>query len=119
MKRSPYSQPVIIAVSLAVLGGRAISAQDKYTCASAGWARVLRVQGIRRLAGVAISQSGDLIEVILGNPEMIEAYRAGVPGTASLSPTAPRWRRSIGTRKRTEAPVSRRCRTPCMTSTSW
>jgi hypothetical protein len=36
---------VIVAVVLAVLGGRAISAQDKYAgkvhCASAEWARVL------------------------------------------------------------------------------
>ena len=49
---------VIVAAVFAVLGGRAISAQDKYAFRSgqirgrsAGWALILRVQGIRRLVG--------------------------------------------------------------------
>ena len=33
--------------------------------------------------------------VILANPVMIKAYSPAFPATASLSPTAPRWRRSI------------------------
>ena len=47
----------IIAGVLAVVGGLAISAQDKYTLESAEWARVLRVQRIRGLAG-CLHQSG-------------------------------------------------------------
>jgi hypothetical protein len=35
---------------------------------------------------VAFSQTGDLIEVILANPVMIEAYRAGVPGNGKPFP---------------------------------
>jgi hypothetical protein len=35
---------------------------------------------------VAVSQSGDLIEVILANPVMIEAYRAGAPGNGKPFP---------------------------------
>ena len=41
----------IIAVVLAVAGGVAWSAQDKYSLRAAEWARFLRIQGIRKLAG--------------------------------------------------------------------
>ena len=55
--------------------------------ASAERARVLRVQGIRRLAGCRRqSDPSDLIEVIVANPVMIEAYRAGVPGSGKHFP---------------------------------
>jgi len=43
------------------------SAQDKYSLQVRMGSRS-RVQGIRRLETVAVSQTGDLIEVILGNP---------------------------------------------------
>jgi hypothetical protein len=49
---------------------------------------------------VSISQDGPLIAAILANPVMIKAYQAGVPGNGKPFPTAPSWRRSIGTRKR-------------------
>ena len=35
---------------------------------------------------VAVSQSGDLIEVIVANPAMIEAYKAGAPGNGKAFP---------------------------------
>ena len=35
---------------------------------------------------VAVSQIGDLIEVILANPVIIDAYRAGVPGNGTPFP---------------------------------
>jgi hypothetical protein len=41
---------LIIPGTFAVLSGAAISAQDKYTFAGARRARILRIQGIRRLA---------------------------------------------------------------------
>jgi hypothetical protein len=53
-------------------------------CAGAGRARVLR--GYENWQVIAVSQSGHLIEVILGNPEMIEAYQAGVPGNGKSFP---------------------------------
>jgi len=40
----------IVTVGLAVLGGFAISAQDKYTVRVPGGAGVLRVQGLRSMA---------------------------------------------------------------------
>ena len=99
-----------ITVALGVLAtGAAISAQDRYTLKVPNGLAFSEFKGYEDWQVISISHNGALMAVILGNPAMIEAYRAGVPGTASLSPTAPRWRRSIGTRKRTKrAPVSRR-----------
>src|SRR6202022_1829434 len=55
-------------------------------CASAEWARVLEFRGFEDWPAVAVSQAGDLIEVILANPLMIDAYRAGVPGNGKPFP---------------------------------
>ena len=35
---------------------------------------------------ISVSHSGDLLAVILGNPEMIKAYQAGIPGNGKPVP---------------------------------
>ena len=77
---------VAILIVLAVLGGKAISAQDKYTLQVPNGLSFAEFRGFEDWATVAVSQSGDLIEVILANPVMIEAYRAGVPGNGKPFP---------------------------------
>src|SRR5262245_32547045 len=68
-----------IAVAIVRLGGRAISAQDKYTVQVPNGLAFSEFRGFEDWPTVAVSQSGDLIEVIVANPVMIEAYRAGAP----------------------------------------
>ena len=75
-----------IAVVLAVLGGRAISAQDKYTVQVPNGLAFSEFREFEDWPTVAVSQTGDLIEVILANPMMIDAYRAGVPGNGKPFP---------------------------------
>ena len=75
-----------IAAVLAVLSGRVISAQDKYTVQVPNGLAFSEFRGFEDWPTVAVSQSGDLIEVILANPVMIEAYRAGVPGNGKPFP---------------------------------
>src|SRR5882757_4266554 len=75
-----------VAVVLAVLGGRAISAQDKYTVQVPNGLAFSEFRGFEDWPTVAVSQSGDLIEVILANPLMIEAYRSGAPGNGKPFP---------------------------------
>src|SRR4030088_3395173 len=78
---------VIVAVVLAVLvGGRAMSAQDKYTLKVPNGLAFSEFKGYEDWQTVAVSQTGDTIEVILGNPAMISAYRAGVPGNGKHFP---------------------------------
>jgi len=79
-----------IAVVLAVSGGRAISAQDRYAVQVPNGLAFAEFRGYEDWQTVAVSQSGDLIEVILGNPVMIEAYRAGAPGNGKPFPDGAR-----------------------------
>jgi hypothetical protein len=68
-----------IAVVLAVLAaGTAISAQDEYTLKVPDGLAFSELRGFEDWQTVAVSQSGEIIAVILANPVMIEAYRAGV-----------------------------------------
>ena len=73
------------ALVLAVSGG-AISAQDKYTVQVRGGLAFSEFRGFEDWATVAVSQAGELIEVIVANPVMIKAYRAGVPGNGKPFP---------------------------------
>ena len=75
-----------IAVVLAVLGGRAISAQDKYTVQVPNGLAFSEFRGYEDWQTVAVSQTEDAIAVILANPVMIDAYRAGVPGNGKPFP---------------------------------
>ena len=77
---------VIGAVVLAVLGGMALSAQDKYTVKVPGGLAFSEFRGYEGWQVVAISQNDKLVAVILGNPVMIDAYRAGVPGNGKPFP---------------------------------
>ena len=75
-----------IALLLAIFGGRAMSAQDKYTVQVPNGLVFAEFRGFEDWQTVAVSQSGDLIEAILANPAMIEACRAGVPGNGKPFP---------------------------------
>jgi Cytochrome P460 len=92
---SPTRRSVLVASAAATaacivasifLGGRAISAQDKYTVQVPNGLAFSEFRGFEDWPTVAVSQAGDLIEVILANPVMIEAYRAGAPGNGKAFP---------------------------------
>jgi Cytochrome P460 len=76
----------IVAVALAVFGGEAMSAQDKYTVKVPGGLAFSEFRGFEGWEAVSVSQTGDTIEVILGNPAMIAAYKAGSPGNGKPFP---------------------------------
>ena len=73
-------------VLVAVLGGVAISAQDKYTLQVPNGLAFSEFRGYEGWQTVSISQTEELIAVILANPVMIDAYRAGVPGNGKPFP---------------------------------
>src|ERR1700731_5457727 len=77
---------VIIALVLAVSGGRAIPAQDKYTVKVPNGLAFSEFRGYEAWQIVSISQDGPLIAAILANPVMINAYVAGVPGNGKPFP---------------------------------
>ena len=75
-----------IAVALTVLGGRAISAQDKYTLQVPGGLAFSEFRGYENWPVIAVSENGGKIAVIVGNPAMNDAYKKGVPGNGEPFP---------------------------------
>jgi hypothetical protein len=93
-------------VVLAILGGRAMSAQDKYTVQVPNGLAFSEFRGFEDWPTVAVSQSGDLIEVIVANPVMIEAYRGGAPGNGQPFPDGAKMAKiHWNAKKSTEAPA--------------
>jgi Cytochrome P460 len=76
----------IFAVVLAFFGGRAISAQDKYTLQVPGGLAFSEFRGYEAWQVISISHDGPVMAAILGNPVMIDAYLAGVPGNGKAFP---------------------------------
>jgi len=94
------------AVVLAVFGGTAISAQDKYTVQVPNGLAFSEFRGYEKWQVVSVSQSGDVFAAILVNPVMIDAYLAGVPGNGKSFPDGSKmakihWK----TKKSAEAPA--------------
>src|SRR5689334_19721924 len=77
MTRISMALLVPIAAGLAVCGGRAISAQDKYAVQVPNGLAFSEFKGYEDWKTVAVSHA---------NPVMIEAYRAGVPGNGKPFP---------------------------------
>lgn len=89
--------PVItIVASLAALGGMALAAQDKYTVQVPGGLALSECRGYDDWPAVAVShpdstmgaseEPDDKLTVIVANPAMIDAYRAGIPGNGQHFP---------------------------------
>src|SRR6476620_9770052 len=76
----------IIAGVLAVVGDRAISAQDKYTVRVPGGLAFSEFRGYEAWQAISMSRNGRVMAVIVGNPAMIDAYRAGIPGNGKPVP---------------------------------
>ena len=73
-------------VGLAALGGIALAQQDKYTLKVPGGLAFSEFKGYEDWQVVSTSHSDELVAVILANPEMIDAYRAGTPGNGKPFP---------------------------------
>jgi hypothetical protein len=80
----------IAAAALAVLGGRVISAQDKYSVQVPNGLALSEFRGYEDWQVVAVSQTEELLKVIVATPAMIDAYRAGVPGNGRQFPDGSR-----------------------------
>jgi len=79
MKRKSMLTIATVTGVLAVLGGAAISAQDKYTVKVPGGLAFSEFRGYEAWQAISISRNDKVVAVILGNPVMIDAYRAGIP----------------------------------------
>ena len=79
--------PLVVTVALlSVLGIFALAQQDRYTLKVPGGLAFSEFKGYEAWQVVSTSQDKGLIAVILANPVMIQAYRAGVPGNGKAFP---------------------------------
>jgi hypothetical protein len=76
----------ITTVWLALLGGLALSAQDKYTVKVPGGLAFSEFRGYEAWQTISMSRNEKVVAVILGNPAMIDAYRAGIPANGKPLP---------------------------------
>jgi hypothetical protein len=87
MKSKKMLIGVSVGVSLACLAaGAAISAQDKYTLKVPNGLAFSEFRGYEVWQTISLSDSGKAFAVILGNPAMIDAYKAGIPGNGKPFP---------------------------------
>jgi hypothetical protein len=86
MKRKSIGVIVSVGVFLSVLVALAMASQDKYTVKVPNGLSFSEFRGYESWQVVSISQNGSHIAATLGNPVMIKAYLAGVPGNGKPFP---------------------------------
>jgi hypothetical protein len=86
MKDKRMPAVAIVTGLLALSGGLAVSAQDKYTLKVPNGLAFSDFRGYEAWQVVSISQDGPLMAAVLANPVMINAYVAGFPGNGKPFP---------------------------------
>jgi hypothetical protein len=77
---------VVVVASFSIPLGIARAAQDRFTLKAPNGVAFSEFRGYETWQSVAPSQTDDGIKVIMANPAMITAYRAGVPGNGKAFP---------------------------------
>jgi hypothetical protein len=90
MKRKSMLTTGMTVAALAVWGSTAVYAQDKYAVKVPGGLEFSEARGYENWQVVSASLDGDLLAIIVANPVMIEAYRAGIPGNGKPFPDGAR-----------------------------
>ena len=82
---------VSLSLSIAVVAaGVSISAQDKYSVKVPGGLAFSEFRGYEAWPVIAVSANRGMFAVIVGNPAMIDAYKAGVPNNGQPFPDGAR-----------------------------
>lgn len=89
MNRKSVLMIAVLAIAVSAFTawvGRDIYAQDKYSLKVPNGLAFSEFKGYEAWQVVAVSQTDDLLKVMVANPTMIDAYRAGIPGNGKLFP---------------------------------
>jgi hypothetical protein len=86
MTRKSKLTIAIATAVLAVLGATAVYAQDKYLLKSPSGIAFSDFRGYEDWAVVSSARTDEVLKVIVANPAMIKAYKAGVPGNGQPFP---------------------------------
>jgi hypothetical protein len=94
---------IAMIVLLSALAGMAIAAQDRYSLQVPGGLAFSEFRGYEDWQTIAVSHNGDKLASILGNPAMIEAYKAGIPGNGKPVPDGAKMAKIHWVEKKNEA----------------
>ena len=86
MERKSKLTIAIAAAVLTFLGAMAAYAQDKYLLKSPSGIAFSDFRGYEDWAVVSSARTDEVLKVIVANPTMIKAYKAGVPGNGQPFP---------------------------------
>jgi len=86
MKGKSELMIAIATAALAVLVASAVYAQDKYSLISPGGIEFSDFRGYEDWSVVSSARTDEILKVIVANPAMIKAYKAGVPGNGQPFP---------------------------------
>ena len=86
MERKSKLTMAIATAVLAVLVATVVFAQDKYSLKSPGGIAFSDFRGYEDWAVVSSARTDEVLKVIVANPAMIKAYKAGVPGNGQPFP---------------------------------
>src|SRR5262249_30689756 len=86
MRKKRIRVTVFPGLVLSVVAALAPAAQDKYTVKVPGRLAFSEFRGYEAWQAISISRNEKVVAVILGNPVMIGAYRAGIPGNGKPVP---------------------------------
>jgi hypothetical protein len=85
--RSTRMETIALVIALvSVLGGGPVYGQNKYGLKVPGGLAFSEFKGYEGWQLISMSEDGGLMAVILGNPTMITAYKAGAPGNGKPLP---------------------------------
>ena len=114
MKTTLYGVAAIVALVIAVMGGRSGSAQDKekqdkYTLQIPGGLAFSEIRGYEQwqVVGPSLTEAANVIRAIVANPVMIKAYQEGVPGNGKPFPDGSKIAKIVWQQKKlTDAPFA-------------
>ena len=86
MDRTSKVKMVIAATALGMFGAAAAIAQDKYALRTPSGIAFSDFKGYEDWAVVSSARTDEVLKVIVGNPVIVKAYKAGVPGNGQPFP---------------------------------
>src|ERR1700733_8128210 len=109
MKSKRMAMIAAITGVLAVMGGWAIAAEDKYTVKVPNGLAFAEFKGYEnwQAVGPSLTDATNVIRLIVANPVMIDAYKQGVPGNGKPFPEGSKIAKIVWTPKKlTDPPFS-------------
>ena len=93
---------VTLLVGVVISVGAAIASEDKYSAKVAGGLAMAEFRGYEGWQTISISRNERVMAMTLGNPAMIEAYRAGFPSNGKPAPDGAKMAKVHWTQKKNE-----------------